>query len=278
MQSNSTGKSELFRIVFVGDVIGKFGRRFLGRLLPLIKIRYSPNLTIVNGENSAGGLGITHKTAAEIFEAGADIISGGNHIWDKKEAIGLLNEDKRILRPLNFPPSVPGKGYHIFHTHEGTTGIIINLQGRVFMEPVVDNPFLIMDKLLEEHNYKISLVDFHAEATAEKQALGFYLDGRVSAVLGTHTHVQTADTWIMEKGTAFQCDVGMTGSLDSVIGMKKEPVIKKFLTGINHRFEVERTNLILDMTLVDINKDSGRAVHAEAIKLHETAYETQLGF
>jgi len=278
MQSNSTGKSELFRIVFVGDVIGKFGRRFLGRVLPLIKIRYSPHLTIVNGENSAGGLGITHKTAAEIFEAGADIISGGNHIWDKKDAIGLLKEDKRIIRPLNFPPSVPGNGYHIFHTHEGVTGIIINLQGRVFMEPVVDNPFLSIDKLLEEHTYKISLVDFHAEATAEKQALGFYLDGRVSAVLGTHTHVQTADIWIMEKGTAFQCDVGMTGSLDSVIGMKKEPVINKFLTGINHRFEVERTNLILDMTLLDINKDSGRTVHAEAIKLHEFTFETQLGF
>lgn len=278
MQSNSAGKSELFRIVFVGDVIGKFGRRFLGRVLPLIKIRYSPNLTIVNGENSAGGLGITHKTAAEIFDAGADIISGGNHIWDKKEAIGLLKEDKRILRPLNFPPSVPGNGYYIFQTHDGTTGIIVNLQGRVFMEPVVDNPFLIMDKFLEEHKYKISLIDFHAEATAEKQALGFYLDGRVSAVLGTHTHVQTADIWIMEKGTAFQCDVGMTGSLDSVIGMKKDPVIKKFLTGINHRFEVERTNLILDMTLLDINKDSGKAVHAEAIKLHESAYETQLGF
>jgi metallophosphoesterase (TIGR00282 family) len=278
MQNELGAKSELFRIIFIGDVIGKFGRRFLDRVLPLIKIKYSPDLVVVNGENSAGGLGITHKTAAEIFDAGADVISGGNHIWDKKEAIGLLKEERRILRPLNFPPSVPGKGYYIFHTHDGTSGIIINLQGRVFMEPVVDNPFLIIDKLLEEHKYKISLIDFHAEATAEKQALGFYLDGRVSAVLGTHTHVQTADIWIMGKGTAFQCDVGMTGSLDSVIGMRKEAVIKKFLTGINHRFEVERANLILDMTMLDINKDSGKTINVEAIKLHESTYEKQLDF
>jgi calcineurin-like phosphoesterase len=143
---------------------------------------------------------------------------------------------------------------------------------------VVDNPFLIIDRFLEQYDYKISLIDFHAEATAEKQALGFYLDGRVSAVLGTHTHVQTADWWIMEKGTAFQCDVGMTGSLDSVIGMKREAVIKKFLTGINHRFEVERTNLILDMTVLDIDKRSGKAVNAEAVKLREHIYEKQLGF
>lgn len=278
MQNDVPEKSKLLRVVFIGDVIGKYGRRFLNKTLPLIKIRYSPDLVIANGENSAGGLGITHKTAAEIFDAGVDIITGGNHIWDKKEALGLLKEDKRIIRPLNFPVSVPGKGYHVFHTSDGTNGIIINLQGRVFMEPVVDNPFLILDRFLEQHEYKITIIDFHAEATAEKQALGFYLDGRVSAVLGTHTHVQTADIWIMEKGTAFQCDVGMTGSLDSVIGMKREAVIKKFLTGINHRFEVARTNLILDMTLLDIDKKSGRTVNAEAVKLFEATYERQLGF
>jgi len=278
MQSNGTDKSKLFRLVFIGDVIGKFGRRFLAKTLPLIKIRYSPDLVVANGENSAGGLGITPNTAAEVFDAGVDVITGGNHMWDKKEALGLLRDDKRIIRPLNFPPSVPGKGYHIFQTQDGTRGIIINMQGRVFMEPVVDNPFLIIDRFLEQYEYKISLIDFHAEATAEKQALGFYLDGRVSAVLGTHTHVQTADLWIMEKGTAFQCDVGMTGSLDSVIGMKREPVIKKFLTGINHRFEVERTNLILDMTVLDIDKKSGKAVNVEAVKLREHIYEKQLGF
>jgi hypothetical protein len=278
MQSEGAAKSKLFQIIFIGDVIGKAGRLFLAKTLPLIKIQYSPDLVIVNGENSAGGLGITPKTAAEIFDAGTDIITGGNHMWDKKEAIGLLRDDKRIIRPLNFPPSVPGKGYHIFQTQDGTSGIIINLQGRVFMEPVVDNPFLIMDRFLEQYEYKISLIDFHAEATAEKQALGFYLDGRVSAVLGTHTHVQTSDLWIMEKGTAFQCDVGMTGSLDSVIGMKKEAVIKKFLTGINHRFEVEKTNLILDMTVVDIDRRSGKAVNVEAVKLHDHIYEKQLGF
>ncbi len=271
-------KNNLFRIVFIGDIIGKFGRRFISNVLPLVKIKYAPDLVVANGENSAGGLGITYKTSAELFDSGVDIVTGGNHIWDKKEATRLLNENQKIIRPLNFPSSVPGKGYYIFQTNDGTNGIIINLQGRVFMEPVVENPFLCMDRFLKEKNFKISLVDFHAEATAEKQALGFFLDGRISALLGTHTHVQTADAWIMEKGTAFQADVGMTGSLDSVIGMKREPVIKKFLTGINHRFEVEKGNLIMDMTILDINKQTGKTENIEPVKFHQATYEKQLGF
>jgi metallophosphoesterase (TIGR00282 family) len=278
MPGNCPEKNKAFRIIFIGDIIGKYGRRFLGAALPLVRIRYSPDVVVVNGENSAGGLGITPKTAGEIFDAGADVITGGNHIWDKKEAIPLLKEDKRIIRPLNFPPATPGKGFHIFQAPDLTSAMIVNLQGRVFMEPVVDNPFLIIDRFLEEHKYKIVLIDFHAEATAEKQALGFYLDGRVSAVLGTHTHVQTADLWIMENGTAFQCDVGMTGSLDSVIGMKRDAVIKKFLTGINHRFEVEKDNIILDMTLLDVDKNSGKTLYAGSERLFEDSYEKQLGF
>ncbi len=271
------GNLHSFRIAFIGDVVGKYGRRFLTKALPLIKEKYNPHLVIANGENSAGGLGITQKTAKQIFDAGVDIITGGNHIWDKKEALDLLKQEDRIIRPLNFPDSTPGKGYYVFHTQDDVEGIIINLQGRVFMEPVVDNPFLIIDRFLEENSYPITLIDFHAEATAEKQAMGFYLDGRVSAVLGTHTHVQTADLRILEKGTAFQCDVGMTGALDSVIGMKIEPVIKKFLTGINHRFEVEKKNLILDMTILDIDITTGSTVDIEALKLFESHLEEQLG-
>ncbi|MCK4765625.1 MAG: TIGR00282 family metallophosphoesterase [Candidatus Aminicenantes bacterium] len=279
MQNSSLpDKGKFFRIVFIGDIIGKFGRRFLDKSLPLIKIRYMPDLVIANGENSAGGLGITKNTAAEVFDAGVDIITGGNHIWDKKEAIALLSENERIIRPLNFPPAVPGRGYYVFQTPDNTSGIVINMQGRVFMEPVVDNPFLIIDEFLRKHEFKITFIDFHAEATAEKQALGFYLDGRISALLCTHTHVQTSDLWIMERGTAFQCDVGMTGSLDSVIGMKKEPVIKKFTTGINHRFEVERTNLILDMTILDIDRQTGKTGRCESVKLYEGSFEEQLGF
>jgi metallophosphoesterase (TIGR00282 family) len=270
MQSKTT------RIVFVGDISGKYGRRFLGKALPHIRIKYSPALVIANGENAAGGLGITSKTADEIFETGVDIITGGNHIWDKKEALGLLQEEKRILRPLNFPPGTPGNGYYIFTTDDNTDVMIVNVQGRVFMEPVVDNPFLAMDTLLEQHRQKIIFVDFHAEATAEKQAMGIYLDGRVSVVLGTHTHVSTSDFRILERGTAYQSDAGMTGAYNSVIGMKPEPVVRKFVTGINQKFEVARDNVILDMTIVDIDKFSGKALHIEAHKIFESSYETQL--
>lgn len=267
-----------FRIIFIGDVTGKYGRRLLGKVLPMVKIKYDPDLVIANGENSAGGLGIIHKTAYELFQSGVDIITTGNHVWDKKDALTLLKDDERILRPLNFPPSAPGKGYTIFSSEHKGDALVINLQGRVFMDPVVDNPFLVIDAFLAQHEYKIIFVDFHAEATAEKQALGFFLDGRVSAVLGTHTHVQTNDLRILEGGTAYQSDVGMTGPLDSVIGMKREAVIKKFITGINQRFEVARGNLFMDMTLLDIDPDSGKTVNTESLRIFESNYEEQLSF
>jgi 2',3'-cyclic-nucleotide 2'-phosphodiesterase len=271
--------SKTLRIIFIGDVSGKFGRRFLGKAVPLIRIKYSPDLVIANGENAAGGLGITHKTAGEIFETGVDVITGGNHIWDKKEAISLLKEQQSIIRPLNFPAATtPGNGSYVFCTHDNTEILVANLQGRVFMEPVVDNPFVAMDNLLENVKQKIIFLDFHAEATAEKQAMGFYLDGRVSAVVGTHTHVQTADLRILENGTAYQSDVGMTGAYDSIIGMKREPVIRKFVTGINQRFEVARKNVILDMAIFDIDKSTGEAVDVESHKIFESTYEKQLSF
>lgn len=273
-------KHNLFRILFIGDISGRYGRRFLNKALPTIKIKYNPGLVIANGENSAGGLGITSKTAREIFEAGVDVITSGNHVWDKKEAIELLNEDRRIIRPINYPESVPGKGYYVFSArgNDQTEVMIVNLQGRVFMEPVVDNPFLSIDEFLNHVQQKIIFIDFHAEATAEKQAMGFYLDGRVSAVLGTHTHVQTADLMVLEKGTAYQSDVGMTGSLDSVIGMKRDPVIRKFLTGINQKFEVAKKNIIMDMAILDIDKNTGKAVHVNAMRLFESRFDEQLEF
>jgi len=276
MQNNTN----LFRILFIGDISGRFGRRFLNKSLPIIKIKFAPHLVIANGENSAGGLGITLKTSKEIFEAGVDVITTGNHVWDKKEAVGLLKENDRIIRPLNYPEQAPGKGYYLFSGHGNTNveAMIVNLQGRVFMEPVVDNPFLCMDRFLAQTKQKIILVDFHAEATAEKQALGFYLDGRVSAVLGTHTHVQTSDIRILENGTAYQSDVGMTGSLDSVIGMKREPVIKKFLTGINQKFEVDKTNIIMDIAILDIDKYNGKAINVNSMRIYESSYDEQLKF
>jgi hypothetical protein len=270
-------QNKVFRIVFIGDVTGKYGRRLLSKVIPMVRIKYDPDLVIANGENSAGGLGIIHKTAFELFQAGVDIITTGNHVWDKKDALTLLKEDQRILRPLNFPPSAPGNGYTVFNPKKGDA-LIINLQGRVFMEPVVDNPFLAIDAFLAEQKYKIIFIDFHAEATAEKQALGFYLDGRVSAVLGTHTHVQTSDLRILENGTAFQSDVGMTGPQDSVIGMKREAVIKKFVTGINQRFEVAKGNLFSDMTILDIDPDTGKTIHAEFLRIFESSYQEQLNF
>jgi metallophosphoesterase (TIGR00282 family) len=273
-------KRNLFRILFIGDISGRYGRRFLNKALPIIKIKFNPGLVIANGENSAGGLGITPKTAKEIFEAGVDVITSGNHVWDKKEAFELLNEDHRIIRPINYPERVPGKGYYVFRArgNDQTEVMIVNLQGRVFMEPVVDNPFLSIDGFLNQVQQKIIFIDFHAEATAEKQAMGFYLDGRVSAVLGTHTHVQTSDLRILEKGTAYQSDVGMTGSLDSVIGMKREPVIRKFLTGINQKFEVAKKTIIMDMVVLDIDKAAGKAVHVNSMRLFESRFDEQLEF
>jgi len=264
------------RILFIGDVVGRYGRRFLRDAMPLIKQRLRPDLVVANGENLAGGIGINKKTAEEIFYAGVHMLTTGNHVWDKKEALDLLKLDERIIRPLNYPASNPGKGYGHFELENGIQGVVVNIQGRVFMEPVVDNPFIEIDRFLKTNERPIVMVDFHAEASAEKQAMGYFLDGRVSALLGTHTHVPTADLRILPKGTAFQTDVGMTGALNSVIGMKKEPIITKFLTGINQRFEVERDDLIMDMSVIDVRESDGRALEVQRLRLVESQFEQQL--
>jgi hypothetical protein len=245
--------------LFLGDVIGRPGRKLLKRYLPLLVKKYSPSLVIANGENAAGGVGITEKVGEELLSQ-VDVLTSGNHIWDKKEALDYLGREPRLLRPANYPPKNPGKGTYIFEGSSGKKVGVLNLQGRVFMEPI-DCPFRVADDELEKLKAltPVIVVDFHAEATSEKQAMGWYLDGRVSAVVGTHTHVPTADERILPKGTAFISDVGMVGSYNSVIGIRKDQALKRFLTGRPQRFEPEKEGIFLSAVFVEIDSRTGRA-------------------
>ena len=248
-------------VLAIGDVIGKPGRRAVQKLLAGYRQQYQLDLVILNAENAAGGLGLTPATAEELFKAGADVLTSGNHIWAQKEIIPHLDGGKPILRPLNYPPGVPGRGYII-----NGQAMVINLMGRTFMGDI-DCPFRAMDNLLAQIDPKppVIIVDFHAEATSEKMALGKYLDGRVSAVLGTHTHVATADARISEKGTAYVTDIGMTGPIDSVIGDDPEEVIQRFLTAMPHRLSVGRGRVMFNAILVEIDSHSGKATKIERI-------------
>lgn len=242
------------KVLVIGDVMGKPGRDAMKEFLDKKKNEY--DFVIVNGENAAAGFGITPKIADEFFDLGVDVITSGNHIWDKKELYPYLDENKNILRPLNYPKGVPGFGYTIKENVKGEKIAVINIQGRVFM-PEVDSPFQRIEEVIEEikKETKNIIVDFHAEATSEKLAMGWYLDGRVSAVYGTHTHVQTADERILEKGTGFINDVGMTGSHDSIIGMSIETVLPKFLTSLPSRFEVATGNVKVNGIELNIDKE-----------------------
>lgn len=259
------------RILFIGDIIGSPGRSAVKKALPEMKQQYNPNFIIANGENLAGGLGITPDTAKEILNLGVDLLTTGNHIWDKKEIIEYIDSDERILRPANYPKGTPGKGFTIIKRaffQQEILIAVINLSGRVFMESL-DNPFIISHEILPliQEETKIIILDFHAEATSEKIAMGRYLDGKVSAVLCTHTHVQTADETIFPGGTAYITDVGMTGPIDSVIGIKKDLVIKKFLTQMPVRFDVPNGDVLLCAVIVDIDTISGHAVNIERISI-----------
>lgn len=250
------------RILMLGDIIGKPGRRAVHALVPELRQEYGCDLVITNGENAAGGLGLTKETAEELFESDIDVITSGNHIWDQKDIIPFLDSDLAILRPLNYPPGVPGHGYLI----KGET-MVVNLLGRTFIGNF-DCPFRAMDQLLEElgdNRPPVIIVDFHAEATSEKAALGWYLDGRVSAVLGTHTHVGTTDARLLPKGTAFITDVGMTGPVDSVIGDDTDAAIRRFLTQLPHRLSVGKGSVILNAVLVEVEEGTGRAVSISRI-------------
>jgi len=239
----------------IGDVIGRPGRRAVEALVPGLRQEYGLDLVIANGENAAGGLGLTKETAEELFGASVDVLTSGNHIWDKKEILSTLDSELAILRPLNYPPGVPGRGYLI----KGKA-LIVNLVGRTFMGNF-DCPFRAMDELLEElvDRPPVVIVDFHGEATSEKMALGWYLDGRASAVLGTHTHVGTVDTRLLPKGTAYVTDVGMTGPVDSVIGDDTEAAIGRFLSQLPHRLSVGKGAVIFNSVLVEVEESTGRA-------------------
>lgn len=247
----------------IGDIVGSPGRRAVRELVPSLRAEHGLDLVIANGENSAGGFGITYSTAQDILDAGVDVITTGNHIWRKKEIIPYLQEDLPILRPSNFPPGVPGRGYLTI----GDTSIL-NIMGRVFMESL-DCPFREADRVIEEIGSLslggIVLVDFHAEATSEKQAMGWYLDGRVSAVVGTHTHVPTADTRILPEGTAYVSDLGMVGPLNSVIGTDPNAVLEKFLKQTPRHFTVAKGPTVFNSVLIDIDEHTRKACSIERI-------------
>jgi len=243
------------RILMIGDVIGRPGRRATQVLVSDLRQEYGIDLVIANGENAAGGLGLTRETAEELFASGIDVITSGNHIWDHKEIIPSLDSELAILRPLNYPPGVPGRGY----LTKGKA-MVVNLLGRTFLGNF-DCPFRAMDQLLEELVDKppVIIADFHAEATSEKVAMGRYLDGRVSAVLGTHTHVGTIDTRLLPRGTAYVTDVGMTGPLESVIGDDADAVIRRFLTQLPHHLSVGKGAVVLNSVLVEVEEITGVA-------------------
>jgi len=248
-------------LLVIGDIVGRPGRQAIHEFIPGLRQQYGLDLVIANAENTAGGFGLTVNTARELLSDGIDVLTSGNHIWAQKEIIPYLDGDMPILRPLNYPPGVPGRGYLII----GKT-MIVNLIGRTFMSNY-DCPFRAMDKLLAELEPKppITIVDFHAEATSEKVALGRYLDGQVSAILGTHTHVGTIDTQLLPGGTAYVTDIGMTGPTDSIIGDDAEAVIQRFLTMIPHHLSVGKGKAVLNAIMVGVDEDSGRATSIERL-------------
>ncbi len=266
-------------ILFVGDVFGSPGRHIVREHLPHVMETHAVDLLVINGENAAGGFGITPSLAEELFDLGAQVITTGNHVWDKKELLSYMTvpadshgRGRRILRPANYATSVPGFGVYEGELGNGTRYAVMNLQGRVFMSSC-DDPFRKADELLAgiERNSgaKVILLDVHGEATSEKVALGWYLDGRVTAVLGTHTHIPTADERVLPGGTAYQTDVGMSGPYDSVIGVETELVLKKFLTGLPGKFEAAKGNPKMCATLIGCDGGTGRAHSVKRIMLGE---------
>ena len=254
------------RFLFIGDIIGRPGRNIVKNLLSQLKAENSIDFVIANAENAAGGNGLTEQVANELFYDGVDFLTLGNHAWDKKDILSFIEREERIVRPANYPSGAPGKGYKVF-TKNNIKIAIVNLQGRIYMQPL-DCPFRIMDNIILQvaNQAKIIIVDIHAEATSEKMALGYYIDGKVSAVIGTHTHIQTADEKILPKGTGYITDVGMTGPYESVIGIKKETIIARFLTQVPNRFEVADGKSQLNAVLIEIDDTTGKTVKIERIQ------------
>ncbi len=259
------------RIFFIGDIVGKPGREAVRSLLPEVRAAYAPDLVIANVENAASGFGLTQSVAAKILEAGVDLMTGGNHLWDRKGSEDYIASETRLVRPANYPDRTPGRRF-LIHEVRGVRVGVLNLQGRVFMPPL-DCPFSTFDRLHEELKEQADLfvLDFHGEATSEKKAMALHCDGRVSAVVGTHTHVPTADECILPQGTAFVSDLGMTGPYDSVIGMDREAVLERFLTGMPRRFEVAGGDVRLSGLIVDLDERTGRARFVQ--RIHEKLSE-----
>ena len=264
------------RILFVGDVFGSAGRRIVREHIGHIVAGRGVDLVIINAENAAGGFGLTPAISDELFDLGAHVLTTGNHVWDKKEIIDYLksaapdshDRARRILRPANYAPDTPGYGVYEGKLESGQTYAVVSLQGRVFMANNED-PFRTADKLLAQIAAKVVVVDFHAEATSEKCALGWYLDGRVTAVIGTHTHVPTADNRVLTRGTAYQTDVGMSGPYDSIIGVEKEYVLERFLTGMPNKFEAAKGDPRMAALLIECEGTTGMATSAERLLLGE---------
>ncbi len=255
-------------ILFVGDVVGQPGRRALDSALTRLIDQRAIDFTIVNIENAAGGFGLTVDLFAELSKMPIDVFSSGNHIWDKKEIYDALNSSDRLLRPANYPPGNPGRGWTVQSTAAGVPVAVLNLQGQVFMPAHADSPFRVADdELAAAGDVKVIVVDFHAEATSEKAALGWYLDGRVSAVIGTHTHVPTADETIRPGGTAYLSDAGMTGAYEGVIGFTKDRIIEKFLSQTPRSFETAKKDIRLSGAVVDVDEESGKARKIERVQV-----------
>ncbi len=263
-------------ILFVGDIFGSAGRRIVREHIGHIRQAHEVDLTIINAENAAGGFGVTSQIAEDLFDMGADVLTTGNHVWDKRELIDYLNSvpadsqerPRRVLRPANLQPGVPGYGVYEGTTQNGVDYAVVDLQGCVFMNTTND-PFHAANTLLDGIKAKVIVVDFHAEATSEKVAMGWHLDGRVTAVLGTHTHIPTADERILPGGTAFQTDVGMSGPYDSVIGVERDLVLRKFLTGMPVKFEAAKENPKMCATLICCDPSTGRALRVQRIMMGE---------
>jgi metallophosphoesterase (TIGR00282 family) len=263
-------------ILFIGDIFGSAGRRIVREHIGHLRAAHDVELVVINAENAAGGFGLTPQISEDLFDLGADVLTTGNHVWDKRELIDTMNaapaesheRGRRILRPANLQPGVPGWGVYEGVTASGVAYAVIQLQGCVFMNTTND-PFHTVDELLKEIKAKVIVVDFHAEATSEKVAMGWHLDGRVTAVLGTHTHIPTADERVLPGGTAYQTDVGMSGPYDSVIGVEKELVLRKFLTGMPSKFDAAKGNPKICAALVACDPMTGHATRIQRIMLGE---------
>lgn len=256
----------MLRILFLGDVVGEPGRKAVIEMLPFLKKERGIDFIIINGENSAAGRGITPKISIDLLRAGAAVITTGDHIWDQKEIVSYIDTEPRLLRPINYPDKTPGQGSVILETPKGKVGVI-NVQGRTFMLPHLENPFRIIDEAVAKmrKETRVIFVDVHAETTSEKIAMGRFLDGKVSAVVGTHTHTQTADECVFPGGTAFLCDAGMCGPSESILGREIDPIIARFITNLPVMFPVAKGPVRLQGALIDIDENTGRALAIERV-------------